>query len=139
MLKAICLVIGVHDGDTLTVRCGDQPQMRVRLAEIDAPELRQPYGKASKRAASDAVFGKQVELQTFGADRYGRTIGRVVYNGHELNFDQVRAGLAWCYTKYLKRADQCLAAENEAKDAQRGLWSDADAMPPWEWRHTPKR
>jgi micrococcal nuclease len=51
-------VVGVHDGDTITALTDDKRQLKVRLHGIDAPELGQPFGQASKRAMSDLVFGK---------------------------------------------------------------------------------
>ena len=62
-------VVGVHDGDTLTALTADRTQLKVRLHGIDAPELGQPFGQASKRALSGLVFGKQVTLHTTGTDR----------------------------------------------------------------------
>lgn len=70
------LVVSVHDGDTLTVLVGKQ-QVKVRLAEIDAPELRQPFGKRSKQSLADLCFQEQAKVEQIARDRYGRSVGKV--------------------------------------------------------------
>jgi len=67
-------VVGVHDGDALTALTDDKRQLKVQLHGIDAPELGQPFGQASKRTLSDRMFGKQVTPRSTGTDRYGRTL-----------------------------------------------------------------
>jgi hypothetical protein len=67
-------VVGVQDGDTLTLLVGRQP-VKVRLAGIDAPELAQPYGQKAKQALSDRAYGKEARVESAGPDRYGRTLG----------------------------------------------------------------
>lgn len=133
----ICLVVGVHDGDTITVRCGQSDQMKIRLAEIDAPELRQPFGKASKQALSDAVYGKTVDIEPLKTDRYSRTVARVYVNGREVEWNLIETGLAWCYEKYLTQPE-CRGYEDQAKSARLGLWAGPNPTPPWEFRHKPK-
>jgi micrococcal nuclease len=128
----ICLVVGISDGDTLTARCNDQT-LKIRLAEIDAPEKAQPFGARSKQSLSALCFQKQAEIRSQATDRYGRTVARVTCDGIDANTEQVRSGMAWVYDKYV--LDKSLSAvQGDAKAARRGLWSDAEAMPPWEWR-----
>lgn len=66
-------VVSVLDGDTIEVLHNTHPE-RVRLSDIDCPEKGQAYGKRAKQAASAFVFGKEVTLQTYGKDKYGRTL-----------------------------------------------------------------
>jgi micrococcal nuclease len=68
-------VVGVLDGDTLTVLISGG-QIKVRLAEIDAPEKQQPFGQRSKQSLSDLVYGKRVKVNQEDRDRYGRVVGR---------------------------------------------------------------
>ena len=78
------LVIGITDGDTLTVRCdaSDSAQnLKVRLAEIDAPKAKQPWGQRSRRVLADLCFGMRAEVHATGADRDGRVVARVVCDG----------------------------------------------------------
>ena len=93
-------VVGVHDGDTLTALTDDKRQLKVRLHGIDAPELGQPFGQASKRALSDLVFGKQVTLHTTGTDRYKRTLAHVTVGNIEVGTQMIATGHAWHYSRY---------------------------------------
>lgn len=126
-------VVGVHDGDTLTVLNAGQGE-RIRLVEIDAPELRQDFGQASKQSLSGLCFGREALVQDQGRDRYGRTLGRITCAGLDANAEQVKRGLAWFYVKY-GHDDAIRAAEATARAAGIGLWSRPDAIPPWEYRH----
>lgn len=126
-------VVGVADGDTVTLLMSGR-QIRVRLAEIDAPEKRQPYGQRSKQSLSDLVYGKQVKVNQQDRDRYGRVVGRVYAGGLDVNAEQIKRGMAWIYRKY-NRDRSLVALEQEARGAKRGLWSDLNPIPPWEYRH----
>ena len=127
-------VVSIADGDTLTVLV-ERQQVKVRLVEIDAPEKAQAFGNKSKQALADMVFGKDVQVEEHGKDKYKRTLGRVVVNGIDANAEMVRQGYAWVYRKYSKNLD-LLRLEAEAREAKRGLWFDAEPVPPWEWRHS---
>lgn len=126
-------VVGISDGDTLTVLAGRR-ETRVRLAWIDAPETGQPFGQAAKRSLSDLCFGRRASVEIVDHDRYGRVVGRVLCDGHDANLEQVRRGMAWAYVRYAPQREIVLA-ESEARASRRGLWSDGNATPPWEWRH----
>ena len=82
-------VVGVADGDTLTVLDAWRQQIKVRLAEIDAPEKAQPYGQRSKQALSGLCYGREAIIDNKGRDRYGRTIGRVRCGGVDVNAEQM--------------------------------------------------
>lgn len=132
----LCLVVGVTDGDTLKVRCGEAPQAVVRLAEIDAPEKAQPWGERSRQHLASLCFEKQAEVLPLTTDRYGRTVARVSCAGHDASGEQVQAGMAWAFTRYLK--DPAIkTAEAKARAERVGLWVDASPVPPWEWRKPP--
>jgi endonuclease YncB( thermonuclease family) len=128
-----CKVIGVSDGDTVTVLMSRR-QIKVRLAEIDAPEKRQPFGERSKQSLSDLVYGKQVKVNREDRDHYGRVVGRVYAGGLDVNAEQLKRGMAWVYRQY-NRDKSLLALEQEARGAKRGLWTDPNPTPPWEYRH----
>ena len=135
----IGMVVGVHDGDTLTLLDDSKTQIKIRLAEIDAPESRQPYGSRAKQELSGLVFGRPAAVQVQDIDRYGRTVGRITVDGLDVNAEMVRRGAAWVYRKYAK--DQSLfTIEKQARDAKTGLWAlpEAEKMPPWEWRKMSK-
>lgn len=126
-------VVGVSDGDTLTLLVGEKLQEKIRLAKIDAPESKQPFGQKAKQALSDKVFGRQVRVVYKERDQYQRIIGTVWLEGREINLEMIKAGLAWHYRTY----DQTLAyaeAEAAARQAKLGLWTDRSPVPPWEFR-----
>lgn len=129
-----CTVVGIQDGDTLTALC-EQKQIRVRLAEIDAPERKQPFGTRSRQSLADMCFQRRAKLNTVDVDRYGRTVARVYCDGMDANTEQVRRGMAWVYVRYSKDA-ALPAIEADARQRKRGLWADPSPVPPWEWRRS---
>jgi|LakMenE01Jun11ns_1017448.scaffolds.fasta_scaffold9913871_4 endonuclease YncB( thermonuclease family) len=131
-------VVGVHDGDTLTGLDESKTQFKVRLDAIDAPELGQPFGQASKRALSEKVFGKDVVVIAKTRDKYGRTVGHVMVDGRDVNLEMLEEGMAWHYEKY-DHNKRLRAAEQAARAAQRGLWQDLTSVPPWDWRKSRKQ
>lgn len=132
-------IVGVADGDTVTLLDGSNVQHKIRLAGIDAPESKQDFGNRSKQSLSDLVFAKAVTVETNKKDRYGRVVGKVTFDGIDVNLQQVERGLAWHYKEYEREQssnDRILyaSAERDAKSAKRGLWRDSEPIPPWEWR-----
>ncbi|MFY7953916.1 MAG: thermonuclease family protein [Armatimonadaceae bacterium] len=127
-------VVGVSDGDTITVLASGNRQVKVRLDGIDAPESRQDYGQRAKQLASDLVFGKQVTVTTKERDRYGRTVGSVTVGGVDVNLAMVSAGMAWWYRQYAPGNAALERAESSARAARRGLWASSSPVPPWEFR-----
>ncbi len=132
-------VVGVHDGDTLTLLVAGDREIQIRLAEIDTPESRQPYGTKAKQALSTLAFGKRVRVVAVGTDRYGRTLGRVYVGATDANAALVRQGAAWVYRKY-SHDPQLLDLERQAQAAKRGIWAlpEAQRVPPWQWRQAAK-
>jgi endonuclease YncB( thermonuclease family) len=126
-------VVGVHDGDSITVLASGNEQHKVRLDGIDAPELKQAFSQQSKQTLSDLVFDKSVVLRVIGKDRYKRTLAVVVVNGLNVNLEMVQRGMAWRYEKYSKDAE-LLAAQEAAKEGRLGLWRDPEPVAPWDWR-----
>jgi micrococcal nuclease len=127
-------VIGISDGDTMTLLVDSKP-VKIRLANIDAPEKKQAFGEKSKESLSDICWGTDATYEAQTIDRYGRTVAVVTCNGVEANTEQVRRGLAWVYPKYNK--DSMLPAiEADARNRKIGLWGDRDPIAPWEFRKT---
>ena len=136
MLTAVFLatVIGISDGDTLTVLKPNKQQVKIRLAGIEAPERRQPFGMLSKQSLSDLCFGAEAEVRPQAKDRYRRVVAQVKCDGIDANAAQVHGGMAWVYRKYAK--DQSLyILQHDAWIERRGLWSDPSPIPPWEFRN----
>ena len=128
-------VIGISDGDTFTLLTSDRQQVKIRLAEIDAPESAQPYGKRSKQALSRLIFGKEVRVVVQTTDRYGRTVGRPYVRGLDVCEEMIRSGSAWVYRQYVVDLG-LFDIESEARAARRGLWAlpEAEQVAPWDWR-----
>ena len=132
-------VVGVADGDTITVLVDRRP-IKVRLVEIDAPEHDQPWGNRSKATLSGLVFGHDVELKVRCLDRYGRSLARVFVGNLDVNAEMARSGAAWAYRQYLTDPS-ILKLEAAARSARLGLWSlpPSQTVQPSEWRHPAKK
>ncbi|HBV0203642.1 thermonuclease family protein [Escherichia coli] len=127
-------VIRVLDGDTIEV-LQDKKPVRIRLANIDAPEKKQAFGRWSANQLKALLAGQSVTVSYTQTDRYGRIIGHVfTTNGTDASRFMVQSGAAWVYERY--NVDESLPAlQREAQEQKRGLWADANPVPPWEWRY----
>lgn len=127
-------LIRVKDGDSLVAKV-QGVEMDFRLAEIDAPELDQPYGSQAKRELAALAKGQQLVLEPIDTDRYGRTVAHVWNGETHLNEEMVRRGAAWFYPEFARGAT-LYAVEQEARKAKRGLWTlpAKDRVEPWQWR-----
>jgi micrococcal nuclease len=131
-------VVGIRTGDTLSVlRSGRVVQ--VRLYGIACPGLRQAFGTQARQATRDVAFRQTVAVVVDAvvadaADRRGRLTAAVqLPDGRDLSQALVQAGYAWHDTQYAPDDKRLAQLEAEAKAAQRGLWADANPIPPWEW------
>jgi micrococcal nuclease len=130
--KFTATVIAVLDGDTVLIRRKGKP-VKIRLAEIDAPEKAQAFGEASKQSLSGMVLGKEVRVVSQTVDQYGRLVAHLTVNGLDVNAEQIRRGMAWEYSHF--HSNQVLIVlQNAAKHVPRGLWEERDPTPPWIWR-----
>jgi endonuclease YncB( thermonuclease family) len=125
-------IIAVLDGDTVLMRREDG-LMKIRLAEIDAPEKAQTFGETSKQSLSGMVLGKQVKVISQAVDQYGRLVAHLSVDGLDVNAEQIRRGMAWEYSNFHSNK-ALIALQEEARQAPRGLWAQSDPTPPWEWR-----
>ena len=132
-------VVGVADGDTITVLDASNELYKIRLSGIDAPEKKQPFGTASKQSLSNLIFNRAVIIHWQKRDSYGRIVGKVMLDDVDMNLEQIKAGMAWFYRQYQKQQpiqDQAdyAAAEQEAKANKLGLWVDDAPIEPWNFR-----
>jgi len=127
-------VVEVTDGDTYDVRTSTSGEITVRLWGVDAPETSQSYGSAATNAARRYVGGKNVRVSVQDVGRYGRAIARIEVGEGYLSSMLVRDGLAWHYEQYSPNATELSRLERQARNANRGLWSQPNPTPPWEWR-----
>jgi endonuclease YncB( thermonuclease family) len=132
-------VVSIADGDTITILDAQHQQHKIRLQGIDAPESQQAFGKLSKHNLSALVADRDVTVEYFKLDRYGRAVGKVTVGNMDANLEQVRAGLAWVYADYEdeitpRDRSQYHAAERQARSLHAGLWSEPNPLPPWVFR-----
>jgi len=132
-------VVGVVDGDTITLLVDSHKQYKIRLSGIDAPEKAQPFGQVSKKSLSDLIYDKDVYVEYSKYDRYGRVIGKISFNKLDVNLEQIKKGLAWHYKKYQNEqlpSDRELYSDEElkAQASKLGLGSEVNPIPPWDWR-----
>lgn len=137
-------VIGVSDGDSLTVLDASLVQYKIRLAGIDAPEKRQAFGQRAKQSLAALCFGKLATVEIVQQDRYGRFVGHIYVEDVHINLAQVESGYAWVYMHYLHQLDfdnqiQFQIAEANARAAALGLWQDPHPLPPWIFRRQSRK
>lgn len=126
-------VVRVKDGDTIVILDDKEQMHTIRIAYVDCPEKGQPFSKAAKDFVSAEIFGKSVFVQYIDTDRYGRTIGNVLYDSKTLSEELLVSGLAWHYSYYSndeKLADLELAARKQKV----GIWSQKKPIDPYDWR-----
>ncbi len=131
-------VIKIVDGDTFDILTDSITTVRIRMNGIDCPERKQDYYQVSKDALIKYIFGKNVQLITYGTDRYKRTIADVFYNNKNINIAMIKNGFAWYYKKY--SSDKEMAkAEQDARASKIGLWQMANPIAPWDFRRSKKK
>lgn len=129
------LVVGVSDGDSLTLLDIEKRQHKIRLQGIDAPEMKQAYGQKSKESLSKLVYNKTIKVHWSKKDRFGRTVGQVMLGEIDICLEQVRRGMAWHFKDYqdeqsVNDRDLYDRAEVEARELRLGLWQDAAPIEP---------
>ncbi|ACO81259.1 nuclease [Azotobacter vinelandii CA] len=130
-------VVDVTDGSSFSCLADTRKLVGVKLAKIETPTSRQPYGSASRKALSDLVLGKRVVVQVQATDQYDRLVGRVYVENIDVNARMVSSGAAW--TSRLYNLDEgLLNLENRARKAKQGLWAlpESERSPPWKWNKT---
>lgn len=137
--EVIGRIVRVTDGDTVRLLSSDNTHIKIRLAGIDAPESRMPYGQASQVHLAGLVLNKEVVAVIQKQDRYGRTVATLLYGTQDINLTMVQAGMAWHYKRYAHEQTQNQAAnyaqsEQVARTEGRGLWQHEIPTPPWMWR-----
>lgn len=132
-------VVGISDGDTFTAVNDDNLQLKIRIYGIDAPEKKQAFGNKSKGYLSSLIFEKRIIIDVQSKDRYGRYIAYVYSpEGNDISLLMLHEGMAWHFKKY-DNNKVYEDAENVAQKAKRGIWSDPQAMAPWDFRAKKKK
>lgn len=120
----------VIDGDTLEFR-SEGKRVRLRIYGIDAPELRQKFGKESRARLLALVQGKRVSIVRKNKDKYGRLVATVRIGRKDVGREMVAGGWAWA-DDYFARI--YLKEQRVAMSEKRGLWQDKKPIKPYEWR-----
>ncbi|MCD2512096.1 thermonuclease family protein [Comamonas endophytica] len=134
----VCLVIGISDGDSLTVQCGPtgHAQLRqVRIHGIDAPERFQSFSEASRDSLAALCLHAHARIRPLEIDGYGRLVARLECREEDVAAHQVRNGMAWAYLRYARSRSDLAVLEAHARRARVGLWADPHPVAPWDWRH----
>jgi micrococcal nuclease len=126
------VVVGILDGNTLAVRV-DQRVFKVRLAGIDAPVAGQPFGARAWQSLVEVCDSKAVTLDELEIARDRWAHAEVECAGIDASEEQVRRGMAWVLERDAPGRSALDALEREARAERRGLWSDAEPIPPWKW------
>ena len=126
-------ILNVIDGDTVSAE-SEGTRIKIRLSEIDAPELNQPHGTNSKKCLSELIRENSgLRFKSDGQDRYGRSLGWLMADEINLNYEMLKQGCAWVYDRYV--VDKTIYSfQNGARLKNLGLWKSQSPMPPWVWR-----
>ena len=142
-------VTKVSDGDTIQVTDSLGTKVKVRMYGIDAPETAkgnkksgriskpgQPCGEEAYQALKKKLSMQLVQIDVMAIDRYKRMVSIVRMGQRNINKEMVQEGWAWAYRSYLDRthASEYIGLEEEARKTGRGLWQEANPLPPWEFR-----
>lgn len=136
--KNIVKIINVSDGDTVTAAVSGNKRIKIRLYGIDAPEISQEYGEASKNHLKSLLKNKILSYEEINIDSYGRTVATIFADGENINLKMIKDGFAWHYASFYKSAEYA-AAQKKAKDGKLGLWKRPSPVPPWEFRREAKQ
>lgn len=125
--------VRIIDGDTFVLLLDNNFETGIRLNGVDCPEKRQAFSQRARKELSDLIFGREVMVYYDKKDGFGRVLGEVHVGQVNINHEMLRRGMAWHYVKYSD--DETLAKlEEEARVNRVGLWSDPNAIPPWDYR-----
>ena len=127
-------VVRIIDGDRLIIEDAAKKRYTVRLADIDAPERNQSFGKEASRSLAEICHHKSATVDWSERDRRKRYIGHVTCEGKDANAEQLKRGMAWASPRATKPTSPLYELETYARLRRIGLWADDKAVPPWEFR-----
>ena len=129
-------VIHVIDGDTIDVLVVNQ-SVRIRLAEIHAPEKAQAYGNQAKKTLAGLIKNKDIIVIPLDQDPYQRTVAIIKLDEININQEMVRLGMAWVYSSY-NYDPRLPLLQAKAKADKVGIWQQTNSLPPWVYRKQQK-
>ena len=124
----------VGDGDSLWLApAGGGAQIELRLQDIDAPEICQPWGPEARDALQEKLAGKLVRAELGAQDTHGRTLATLYVEDVNVNQWLVKEGHAWS-DRYKHDRGRYVAEERMAKALGRGFNAAGNAVPPRDFR-----
>lgn len=123
----------VIDGDSILVVDGNDMEFEAQLEGIDAPEMKQEFGKESLEALTKMLKDQKVKLTWKSKDAYDRLLAQVYVEDKHINVEMLRSGMAWHFKRYNK-SEELAKIELEAKQAKKGLWAKESPVAPWDYR-----
>lgn len=127
-------VTRVVDGDTVWVKPLDGGKYRkLRIEGIDAPEICQAGGPASREALSARILDKTVTVDVHRYDDYGRALVRLELGGDDVARWLVVQGQAWSY-RWRHSLGPYHEEEAQARKRGKGLFRDPDPEVPRNFR-----
>ena len=131
----------IYDGDSFKVK-SNKKSFIIRLYGIDAPEAKQPFGKASTKNLIKLIKNQQLYIKPILKDKYQRYIAKVYLIRKEkgkikrtyINLEQIKSGYAWHYKRYAKNEKIFIKSENDARKAKKGLWIQENPEQPENYR-----
>ena len=124
----------VSDGDTLWVQpdAGGPPR-KLRIDGIDAPEICQPGGAASRAVLAQHALHQHVVVTIRRRDVYGRGLAKIQLEGSDLGSQMVRKGHAWSY-RWRRNAGPYAFEESIARQSGLGLFAENKPELPRDFR-----
>ena len=130
-------VVGITNGDTITLMEGVNLERRIRIGGIEVPE-KGPLSDRAKQNLETLALGKAAAVEWSRVDRHGHIIGKVTVDGRDVALRQIEAGLARSGTRGKEPSEHNRSlyedAEKQARAAGLGLWGDPLSVPPSAYR-----
>lgn len=131
-------ILKVKDGDTFDYIDCNGIIHTVRMAGIDTPEKGQPFANKAKEKLSSLLNSGKITMLRTGSGNHKRIAMEVFVDGIDVNLEMVKNGLAWREPRF-DQSGKYIQAEEDAKKAKIGLWSDPTSIAPWEYRASRKK
>src|SRR5262245_17165305 len=129
----VARVVAVQEGDRLTIH-HDGRSKTIYLKNIDCHELNQPYGQQAMQVAAGYVGDRDVVIRGLVRDKQGRVSAEVLlHDGRSVEHELVKEGLAW-WQRSASNDASLEVVEELARASRKGLWADANPVPPWRWK-----
>ncbi len=116
--KNMVLVIDVLDGDTFLTEDGQ----KLRLLDVDAPELEFCGGKESKKRLEELIENKKISVERVGTDVYQRSLV-MAYDGNKL-INRVMLAEGWGVygARKIPESEEFKKLQEKAREGELGIF-----------------